>query len=79
MECKEPIRARSTFHEAVVLGKTHRKELKATCGKSTLEESEQGYCLDCYLKLKKQFKKIECDCKTCIKMKDGICQYLVGE
>ena len=69
-ECKEPISARSTFEESVIRGVKHKKKLKDTCGKSTV------YCMECYLKLKKQFNKLECDCKTCRLMKDGFCSKL---
>ena len=73
-ECKEPISARSTFEESVIRCVQHRKKIKSTCGKSNLDDFDEGMCQECYIKLKQQFDKLDCDCKTCRKMKDGICQ-----
>ena len=69
-ECGEPIRGHSTFHESVVLGKSMRKKLKPTCGIS------EPYCRDCFIKLRKQFKKKDCKNPNCLKHNNGICEYL---
>ena len=73
MECGNPISARSTFEESVIRGVQHRKKLKATCGRS----SDNGYCMDCYLKLRRQFGKTECDDPNCRKNNNGHCDYLL--
>ena len=65
--CKEPIRGHSTFEEAVIKG-VAPKELKSCCGESF------PYCMECYLKSKKD---VVCENQHCIKMKEGKCLYLV--
>ncbi len=77
MDCKEPIGARSTFYESVILGKSHRKKLKASCGKSKPDGFDVGRCQECQIKIMKQFNKTDCDNEHCIKMKDGKCLFLV--
>jgi len=65
-ECKEPIRAMSSFEESVINGVSPKKKLKACCGES------YPYCMECFLKIK--VSKI-CNNEHCIKMKDGKCEY----
>lgn len=77
-ECKEPISAKSTFDESVIRGITPKKKLKSTCGKSHIHGTEQRYCKDCYMELKKQFNKIGCDCKTCRLQIKGNCTGIGG-
>lgn len=77
LECKEPIGCQSTFYEAVVKGKTHKKKLKESCGKSKIDGFKEGYCRDCYIKLKKQFGKTECNHTSCIKNNNGHCDYVL--
>lgn len=71
-ECKEPIGARSTFHEAVVLGKAPQKKNKPVCGKS-----HNYYCLDCYIELRKKLGKTECDNPNCRKNNNGHCDLVL--
>ena len=77
MDCKEPIRGHSTFEESVVRGVRQRKKLKASCGKSNPEEFNQGRCMECQLKIMKQFGKTECDNPNCRKNNNGFCDYLL--
>ena len=78
-ECKEPISARSTFEESVIRGVQHKKKLKSTCGMSNIDGFDGGMCRECHIKLKVQFGKLECDCKTCRKVVNGFCDYALRE
>ena len=75
--CKEPISARSTFEESVVRGVQHRKKLKETCGKSNMVDFDEGMCRECYIKLRKQFGKTECDNPNCRKNNNGHCDFVL--
>ena len=79
MDCGNPIRAESTFYEAVILGKTHTKKLEASCAKSFPEGFEVGRCKSCQLKIMKQFGKTECEYPNCRKNNNGFCDYLLNK
>jgi len=66
VKCDKPIRCQSTFYEAVVKGKTHKKKLTETCGMSS------PFCKKCFFEQKKDDL---CNYISCVKMKHGHCEY----
>ena len=69
-ECKEPIRALSSFNESVIKGIAPKKKLKPGCGESF------PYCMECFLRVKNDVLCLNTHCR---KMFNRKCMYKVNE